>query len=449
METSHASQKEANERHVIMKKLILNHKQIVLILGILLTCGISNIGYADIISVTSSGDTSLNVIFEWSYTQDPSGYASTTVTFEYREKTPPGTWKSATERYAHSWGIYWIPIRTYTPKEIFRITGLKPETTYEVRANSGAIHEATTNPTRELEERELYLSIYWTDWGTDKIQRSNLDGSNVEDLVTTGLENPYGIALDVAGGKMYWTDYGTDNIQRANLDGSNVEDLFTQGLVSPRGIALEFSAIPQIVREDVNRDGVVNAYDLAYISLRYGRTDESDADINNDGVVNIDDLILVAAVIDSAPAAPAIRSRIPKDLTAAAVNQWLTEAKLTGNKTPIYQRGILTLELLLAALIPKETILLANYPNPFNPETWIPYQLANDSDVSLSIYDINGALVRELDLGHQQAGYYTERTKAAYWDGRNEWGEQVASGVYFYYLQAGDYSQMRKLVILK
>ena len=100
-------------------------------------------------------------------------------------------------------------------------------------------------------------------------------------------------------------------------------------------------------------------------------------------------------------------------------------------------------------LTPKETALLPNYPNPFNPETWIPYHLAHDADVSLTIYDIDGVVVRQLDLGHWSAGYYTDRAKAAYWDGRNGWGESVASGVYFYQFSAGDYSAMRKLVILK
>ena len=83
--------------------------------------------------------------------------------------------------------------------------------------------------------------IYWTDYGTDKIQRANLDGSNVQDLVTSGLTTPVGIALDIAGGKMYWTDYGTEKIQRANLDGSNVQDLVTSGLTSPNGIALDIA----------------------------------------------------------------------------------------------------------------------------------------------------------------------------------------------------------------
>ncbi len=96
-----------------------------------------------------------------------------------------------------------------------------------------------------------------------------------------------------------------------------------------------------------------------------------------------------------------------------------------------------------------ETALLQNYPNPFNPETWMPYQLANDTDVQISIYDINGALVRQFALGHQKAGFYTYRTKAAYWDGRNEHREPVAARVYFYTLTTNDYEETRKMVILK
>ena len=99
--------------------------------------------------------------------------------------------------------------------------------------------------------------------------------------------------------------------------------------------------------------------------------------------------------------------------------------------------------------IPDETIIEQNYPNPFNPETWIPYRLAEDADVTLTIYDIKGVMVRQLDLGYQPAGYYTDRTKAAYWDGRNASGESVASGVYFYQFRAGDYTAVRRMVIVK
>ena len=125
--------------------------------------------------------------------------------------------------------------------------------------------------------------MYWTDWGTDKIQRANLDGSNIEDLVTQGLSSPSGIALDVEGGKMYWTDWGTAKIQRANLDGSNVEDLVTrtQGLRGPNGIALGVlpsagappeTPAPVTRKEDVNGDGVVDVQDLAQVGLQYGKT---------------------------------------------------------------------------------------------------------------------------------------------------------------------------------
>lgn len=100
-------------------------------------------------------------------------------------------------------------------------------------------------------------------------------------------------------------------------------------------------------------------------------------------------------------------------------------------------------------LLPDETALLVNYPNPFNPETWIPYQLAESAEVTLHIYAANGALVRTLRLGHQPAGIYWYRSRAAYWDGKNEVGEPVASGVYFYTLTAGDFTATRKMLIRK
>ncbi len=113
------------------------------------------------------------------------------------------------------------------------------------------------------------------------------------------------------------------------------------------------------------------------------------------------------------------------------------------------KNSLVMLENLIAYEIPAETALLRNYPNPFNPETWIPYHLSEDADVSLTIYDVNGALVRTIDVGHQIAAKYDTRSKAVYWDGRNQFGEQVASGIYFYSLSAGDFSATRKMVILK
>ena len=100
-------------------------------------------------------------------------------------------------------------------------------------------------------------------------------------------------------------------------------------------------------------------------------------------------------------------------------------------------------------LIPDETVMGQNYPNPFNPETWIPYQLAEPSEVSVTIYNAKGAIVRRLLLGHQSAGYYTGRGRAAYWDGRNIFGERVANGLYFYQLTTDQTSFLRKMAILK
>ena len=99
--------------------------------------------------------------------------------------------------------------------------------------------------------------------------------------------------------------------------------------------------------------------------------------------------------------------------------------------------------------IPSESELLANYPNPFNPETWIPYRLAKAAEVTLDIYDTNGRLVRTIDVGFKPAAVYESRASAIYWDGRNDYGEQAASGVYFYHLSAGTYSATRKMLIMK
>ncbi len=212
------------------------------------------------------------------------------------------------------------------------------------------------------------------------------------------------------------------------------------------------------VKGDVNGDGVVNILDLVFVSSRFGQAGPNQADVNDDRAVNILDLVAVAGVFSAEVAAPALHPQAVTMLTAAEVKAWLAQAQQMALTTPDYLRGIAVLKQLLATLIPKETVLLPNYPNPFNPETWIPYRLAHDAEVTLTVYDTKGVLVRRLDIGHQAAGYYTTRSKAAYWDGRNHAGESVASGMYFYQLWvensrsetgAGDFSATRRLLILK
>ena len=206
---------------------------------------------------------------------------------------------------------------------------------------------------------------------------------------------------------------------------------------------------PDKITEDVNSDGSLNVLDLILISINFGKTGQNPADVNGDGIVNIVDLVKVAGEIGGGAAAPAAHPQTLEMLTAADVKQWITQAQHENLTDATSQRGILTLQHLLAALIPKETSLLLNYPNPFNPETWIPYRLAKSADVTLSIYAVDGRLIRTLTLGHQPVGMYQRKSRAAYWDGRNKVGEPVASGVYFYTLTAGDFTATRKMLIRK
>ena len=210
----------------------------------------------------------------------------------------------------------------------------------------------------------------------------------------------------------------------------------------------EITEAPQR-KGDVNGDGIVNIQDLVLVAGQLGQTGTNSADINGDGQVNIQDLVLVAGALGTTAAAPSLHPRALQMFSATDVKQWLSAAQQLDLTDTMSQRGILFLEQLLVALTPKETVLLPNYPNPFNPETWIPYQLAKDADVTLHIYAVNGTLVRTLALGHQAAGIYQNRSRAVYWDGRNAFGEPVASGLYFYTLTAGDFTATRKMLIRK
>ena len=214
-------------------------------------------------------------------------------------------------------------------------------------------------------------------------------------------------------------------------------------------VRFEVNDAPIYAESDVNQDGTVNIQDLVLVANAIGHPGAADgelnADINADGVVNILDLVQVANDLgDGSAAAPAIYTP-----TAEQVQSWLAQVRQIDDGSPDFRRAISVLETLLRTVLPEITVLLPNYPNPFNPETWIPYQLSNASDVQITIYDTKGLIVRTLGLGHQAAGYYTDRKLAAYWDGRNGLGENVASGVYFYQLQTDNASHLRKMVILK
>ena len=253
-------------------------------------------------------------------------------------------------------------------------------------------------------------------------------------------------------------------------DGVNEEDLAAVSECFGKEITDNCSAA------DINKDGNVDILDLVAVTQAMGVSEDPSIvpedvngedppivseDVNGDGVVNILDIVAVAAAFEDTASAPSIHDMKQFNVSAKDVQTWLTQAKAinsdipeTTKAHPAYQRGIAVLENLLATLTqaaaaPQKTALLLNYPNPFNPETWIPYQLAEATDVTVTIHAMNGSLIRTLSLGHQSAGLYRSKSRAAYWDGKNEFGEQVASGLYFYTLTAGRFSATGKMLIRK
>ena len=211
---------------------------------------------------------------------------------------------------------------------------------------------------------------------------------------------------------------------------------------------------------DVNRDGTVDVVDLVLVASNFGKRiapgTTPNPDVDRNGVVDISDLILVADQVGVVPASPSLHAQVMHTLTPATLQRWIHQARTldvprdsASLTDEVVEKGIAVLEHLLATLRPVKTVLLANYPNPFNPETWIPYQLAKPADVTVAIYSANGKLIRRLVLGQLPAGVHQDKGRAAYWDGKNAQGEPVASGVYFYTLSAGDFTATRKMLILK
>jgi len=258
---------------------------------------------------------------------------------------------------------------------------------------------------------------------------------------------------------------GLINLKVLNLSSNHISDFSSIAGLIENLIEYDGSNQTQPAHKtsDVNRDGVVDLLDLIVATSHYGAPDVSDLagaavypDVNSDGSIDVRDLVIIAAEIDSSSGAPNL-SNLPVEgstLTAENLRRWIELAKHLDAGDPRIQKGIRFLEVLLSVLsvsvaLPKETALLANYPNPFNPETWIPYQLSEASLVHISIYSGDGKRVRMFDLGVLPAGMYHSKSRALYWDGRNELGESVASGVYFYTLTADDFTATGKMLIRK
>ncbi|MCG9129423.1 T9SS type A sorting domain-containing protein [Candidatus Poribacteria bacterium] len=258
---------------------------------------------------------------------------------------------------------------------------------------------------------------------------------NTGELVTTLIGHSYGVH-DIA-----FSPNG-QTLASGSLDGSV--------LLWDYNSILNTADKHELLAEDVNSDGVVDLQDLIFVVLQFGKTGvDNSADLNGDGVVNIEDLLLVAAALENINSAPQKITGTNVILDPNIVQQWITQSQTISNITPLQQKGLAVLEKLLLLFTPENTVLLPNYPNPANPETWIPYQLKAPSNVTIRIYTVKGELIRTIEVGQQPAGIYHSRNRAAYWDGKNEYGEHVASGSYFLTLSSGHFTATRQIIIRK
>ncbi len=270
-----------------------------------------------------------------------------------------------------------------------------------------------------------------------EVQRLNLDGSNFQSNLITDLQNPNHLALDAARGKVYWTEQTgktTGTLRRANLDGTDIQ-LVKELTSAPHGIAVD--AVNQKL----------------YLTNSWGKVQR----LNVDGS-NFQSNLITGLDAPKEVSVDMVGRKIywteQDGIWRADLNGENIEDVVTGLGAPT---GIIlgTVPAVgpaapaIANIPPNATVLLANYPNPFNPETWIPYQLSEPAEVTLHIYAVDGRLIRTLVLGHQPAGVYHSRARAAYWDGRNTVGEPMASGIYFYTLTVGDLTATRKMLIRK
>ena len=300
--------------------------------------------------------------------------------------------------------------------------------------------------------------------------KSNRDGIGARILATT----PDGKSqLRERNGGIHWAQQDQKRIHFGLAQNEKVSELI---IYWPSGTLQVLNDIPvnqvlhvvekgdtEIPSADVNLDGKVDILDLLTIVAHFDTKLlwKSQYDINRDGKVDLEDVVSVIKWIEEQQtnAAPSLDnntntlSKISSSLSVVEIAMLYSFyekiEELSGNNThkTIVKRFIESL--LMPADGPMLTKLLPNYPNPFNPETWIPYQLSKDEEISIRIYNTAGEVIRTVFSGYRESGYYLTRDRAAHWNGRNDVGETVANGVYIYELTTPSFKKTRRMVILK
>jgi len=299
----------------------------------------------------------------------------------------------------------------------------------------------------------------------------NVDGYSVDLSFPDNLEIVFEEGLDVSGNVITNISEDTTFKFQVYRSGEIKFELLNGLLDGP----LKTTEMPVLVNDyvtvvaspnwDINRDYVIDIFDLVVLGENFGRkiTRElrPNPDVNRDSVVDVYDFVKVGAKFGwtydptSTGVVPAVaRSTIgPTDkVNVDFLKKVLDQVRrhpLADTPDFVKTRQLLLSLIKGTLLTPVETRLLVNYPNPFNPETWIPFELANDALVTVRIYGQRGNIVRHMDIGYRPAGYYVTRDKAVYWDGKNDKGEPMSSGTYFYQISAGIYEATRKMIILK
>ena len=363
-----------------------------------------------------------------------------TTTREIAENTPAGTNIGAPLRYS-----------TNLPDECIGVSFSGPNMwSFDITRVSPGSLQLKTKSRLNYEKKKAYeVRVRVLDWGSPAT-----DLITVNITVTDVNEAPmFSEAIDEGGVSRIYRSIpenaaagtnigdpvsaidpdGSDVVLIYNLEGTDA-DMFEIDSVTGQlktKVALDYTTNPSYEVKVVVSDGIQTNSIIVTINVLPDETVVSAPTIKANGITSVLE--------------PAFLKILDREEIQARLQRLYTEK----GGTLKYQREIVLLESVLASMHPDKTMLLANYPNPFNPETWIPYHLAKSTDVQITIYNAHGIVVRHLELGHQSSGYYTSRNRAVYWDGRNDFGERVASGIYFYQLQADTVSPLHKMIILK